>query len=495
MRVLFVQPDMTFQKHHPLVYKGFAATVPLGIAYMSAYLERAGHTVAVVDYQVGQYDIAREIERYWPDVFGVSLCSPAVPHASELVRTARRVAPDVRILAGGPHVSAYREAMLDTCPELDLLVVGEGERTLLDLVARWSGGRSVRDVPGIIYRDGPDKVATGPGREIPDLAELPRMPLHLFDIARYYPLPGTFRRLPSIAMATSRGCPFPCTFCNSKDIWNKRVRMRPPEAVVDEIASLVARYGAREIYFVDELFTLKRAHVVTFCEDLLHRGIRIGWKCCSRVDTVDRELLELMKRSGCFMISYGVESGDDRILEIMKKGITTDQVVETFRVTREVGIARMAFFMLNSYGETRATVEKTLALSREIEPDFLNFELFKPFPGIEMRRMIEADPACSIRRDIWDDWEAFTVGNRIFYTQNDLDEDYLKEVYARAIRGFYLTPSFILKSLAGMRSFDQFKSYFKTFLNMLSVRLLEDGPRAGPAGGRGRSAPERARQA
>jgi radical SAM superfamily enzyme YgiQ (UPF0313 family) len=174
------------------------------------------------------------------------------------------------------------------------------------------------------------------------------------------------------------------------------------------------------------------------------------------------------------MISYGVESGDDRILKIMRKGITTNQVRNVFRMTKDAGIACMAFFILNSYGETRETIEKTLAFAKELDPDFLNFELFKPFPGIEMRRQIENDPSCRIDENIWNDWNEFTVGNQIFYVQNDLDEAYLKNVYERAIKGFYLRPAFIFKSMLNMKSFDQFKCYAKTALNMLTVKTLEN---------------------
>lgn len=473
MNILLVQPDMAFKRHHPLVFKGFAATIPLGIAYLAAYLEQDGHRVHVLDYQIADYDIAAELERIQPDVLGLSICSPAFTHAAALAREAKRALPELIIVAGGPHVTEYRDEVLRRCPELDLVVLGEGERTLPMLVERWSKGKGIEDVPGVLYRQDGDVVDTGPGRVISDLEELPMMPFHLFDVKKYHPLPGTFRRLPSVAMATSRGCPYHCTFCNSRGLFNK-VRLRPPAAVADEVEFVVREYGAREIYFVDELFTAKRSNVMRFCEELLKRELRIGWKCCARVDSVDLEMLGLMKKSGCFMISYGVESGDDRILQIMKKGITTNQVRETFRITRDAGIARMAFFILNSYGETRRSVEKSLTLCREIRPDFVNFELFKPFPGIEMRKQIENDPDCRIDRAIWDDWEEFTVGNRIFYTQNDLDEAYLTRVYERAIKGFYLTPSFIARSLLNMKSYEQFKCYVKTFLNMITVRVLQN---------------------
>lgn len=474
MRVLFVQPDMTFKKSHPLVFKGFAATIPLGLAYMAAYLEKGGHKVDILDYQIGDYDISAEIKRLKPDILGISICSPAVPHAFNIAKAARLVSPKLTIVAGGAHISAYGERILKDCSAIDILVIGEGELTILELTNKIEKGDVIKDIKGIVYRSEDEFISTGNRPLINDLSQLPMMPLHLFDLNKYYPLPGTFKRLPSLAMSTSRGCPFKCTFCNSKGIWGNSVRMRPAKAVVDEIEYVVNTYNVKEIYFVDELFTMKRSNVVTFCEELIKREIKIGWKCCSRVDTVDRELLQLMKRSGCFLISFGVESGDDKILGVMKKGISADKVRETFKIGKEVGIQRMAFFILNSYGETRETIQKTISLSKEIKPDFVNFELFKPFPGIEMRKLIEDDSACKINWKIWDDWDEFTVGNRIFYTQNDVDELYLKQVYEKAIKGFYFNPFFILKSLIHMRSYQQFKSYFKTFLNMLTVKVLEN---------------------
>ncbi len=470
---MFVQPDMAFKKHHPLVFKGFAATIPLGIAYLCAYLERAGHTLRVIDFQIGKYDMVREIERFKPDLLGLSICSPAITHAQEIVQTTRSTWPNLTIVAGGPHVTEFREQVFDTIPNLDLLVIGEGERTMVALAERMEKGLPYDDLKGIVVKKEGRFFFTGKGEVIKDLAELPRMPLHLFEVRKYYPLPGTFRRLPSIAMATTRGCPFKCTFCNSRTLSSETPRIRPPQAIVEEIEWLTRTYHAREIYFVDELFTLKRSHVMAFCEEMIRRQINIGWKCCSRVDTVDREMLQLMKQSGCFMISYGVESGDDQMLKRMKKGITTDQIRKTFRITREVGIERMAFFILNSYGETRASLQKTLQFSKELKPDFVNFELFKPFPGIEMRRQIEADPGCRINREIWDDWNEFTVGNHIFYSQNDLTEAFLKKEYEQAIKNFYLNIPFIFKSLIKMKSVDQFKCYLKTFLNMLSVKALD----------------------
>jgi radical SAM superfamily enzyme YgiQ (UPF0313 family) len=463
---------MTFKRHHPLVFRGFAATIPLGLAYLAGYLQRAGHTVGIVDYQVGDYDIGKEIRRFRPDILGLSICSPAVAHALDLAATARAVRPDLLIVAGGAHVTAYRTSFLASAPDIDVLVIGEGELTIVELVRRCEASESLTGLPGLVRReDGQVIEEAGESPIIKDLGELPMMPLELFEVRKYFPLPGTFRRLPSIPMATTRGCPFKCTFCNSKGVWS-HVRTRPPLAVADEIERVVRDWGAREIYFVDELFTVRKRSVQTLCEELLRRNIRVGWKCCSRVDTVDAETLKLMKRAGCFMISYGVESGDDRILKIMKKGTTTDQVRSAFRATKAAGIDTMAFFMLNSYGETKESIEKTLQFSRELQPDFVNFELFKPFPGIEMRRQIEADPLCTINREIWDDWNEFTVGNQVFYTQGELDEAYLSRVYEHAIKGFYLRPSFIAKSLVRMKSFDQFKSYCKTFVNMLSVRAL-----------------------
>ena len=255
---------MVFEKHHPLVFKGFAATVPLGLAYIAAYLERSGHQVHVIDFQIGNFDIADEIRTFKPNMLGLSICSPALPHAKEIAAIARKTDPNLAIIAGGPHVSFFREAMFKEIPELDLIVPGEGELVTTNLADRLSKN-GVLDVPGVIYRQGTEFVSTGVEPQVEDLSNLPMLPLHLFNVRKYYPLPGNFRQLPSIAMSTSRGCPYQCTFCN-KGIWTHKARVRPPLSVVDDIEAAVRKYHAREVYFVDELFTMKRANVVTFCE-------------------------------------------------------------------------------------------------------------------------------------------------------------------------------------------------------------------------------------
>ncbi len=471
MKVLLLNPDSSYQKHHPLVFKGFQATLPLGLAYIAGVLERDGHQVRILDFQIEDYNLSHELATFQPDLAGISVCSPSARNAFHLARELKKLNPSLPIVAGSHHISVYEEEIFSQTDDFDILSIGESEETMAELVSVLSGGGELSAVKGIIFKENGEVIKNEPREFLKDLDQLPFVPLHLFEIKRYRPLPGTFTRLPNMVMITTRGCPYHCTFCN-KSIWGGACRFRSALNVVEEIELAVRNFGIREIYFCDDTFTLKRKRVIEFCEELLRRNLKVGWKCCARVDTVDREILRLMKRAGCFLITFGAESGSDEMLRRIKKGITTDQIRNAFQLAREEKIQRGAFFMLNIPGDTIETTEATISFSREIKPDFLHFEFIKPFPGIPMRQEIEENPRCTINHDLWNSWEDFTVGNKLFFTQEGLSEEYLRDAYNHAVKDFYLRPGYILKSFGRLKSWAQFDSYFKTALNLLTVKVI-----------------------
>ena len=472
MKILLIKPLYRFDSHHPVQFSGSEKALPLSLAYLAATLEKAGHTIRVLDYQVENPKLESVLSEFRPDVTGLSFYSKEFEHAKELMRAIKAQGPGLPVVAGGPHVNAYRERVFEQSRDIDYAVVNEGEDTALELFAALEGGKDAAGIPGLFCRRASGEVTFGGPRPFrKDIDTIPFMALHHFQVKKYYPGAGTFRRLPSVTMLTSRGCPYRCIFCIT-DLFGKNVRLRSAENVLAEIELAVEKYGAREINFCDETLTIHRARMVDICEGLLKRKLKIGWKCSTRVDLVDPELLALMKRSGCFYIGFGVESGVQAVLDRLKKGITLDQIRRAFGACRKVGIDTMAYFMMNIPGESREDIEQSIRFSREIRPTFLNFELIKPYGGTELRRMIESDPGITVNQQLWEQWESYSAGNHLFYLQDAVPEGYLREAYKRAVRDFYLRPSFILKAVLQLRSPEQLRSYFRSLLNMLKVRMV-----------------------
>lgn len=471
-RVFLIHPTFESGASHTLVYrKGYGSAIPMGLAYIAAKLREAGHTVQVYDFQVETRDFFKEIETFRPDTFGMSVTTPAANSAGRLATELKRRYPEVPLIVGGPHASTLRGRLFDETPAYDVVVVGEGEFTAPELMDALDGTRPFADIQGLCYREPSGAVCLTPERPvIASLDELPRLPLDLFDYRKYIPTPGTFVHLPNVAFLSSRGCPFSCVFCN-KSMFGDTIRYMSPTRMVDEIVEMKRQWGIREINFFDDTFTVNRKRVTAFCEELVARKVDIRWKCNSRVNTVTPELLRLMKRAGCFSISYGVESGDDQILLKIKKGITTDQVRDAFRWSREVGISRAAFFMLNLPGDTRETIEKTIRFSREIAPDFISFEMTKPLPGTTIEQELATETNVKINRNLWEDWDNCSVANKVYFTQNDLTEEYLEDAFARAVKKFYLTPGYVLRSIGRIRSWAQFRSYVDAAMNIAKAKV------------------------
>lgn len=468
--ILLIHPTYDASACHTLVYrKGYGTAIPLGLGYVAARLIKAGHRVRIFDFQVENSDLFGLIDSFKPDILGLSVTTPTAKASARLAGQLRERNPGLPIMTGGPHATTLKTAMFAESPAYDYLIVGEGEQTTPELLDALNGGRSLESVLGLCFRRGDEIVENGPRPYLSDLDDLPRLPVELFHYERYVPTPGTFIHLPNIAFLSTRGCPFHCVFCN-KSMFGNTLRQMSAARMVDEIEQMRSRFRIREINFFDDTFTVNRNRVFEFCELLRERRVDVRWKCNSRVNTVTREMLFAMKKAGCFSISFGVESGDDGVLKRIRKGITTDQARDAFRWSREAGILRAAFFMLNLPGDTRKTVEKTLAFSLEIDPEFVSFELLKPLPGTFIREALEGEPNLSIREDLWNDWDQCTVANRVFFTQNDLTEEYLQDAFNRAVKGFYLKPGYVARALLRIRSWAQFKSYAAAAMNILRAK-------------------------
>ncbi|MFH1386580.1 MAG: radical SAM protein, partial [bacterium] len=303
---------------------------------------------------------------------------------------------------------------------------------------------------------------------IKNLDELPFPAYHLVKIEKYSPPPGLFFKKPIIGMITSRGCPYDCNFCADTIIWQGQCRMKKSQFVVDEMEYLVTKFGAKEIKFYDDTFTANRSRVVEICQEILKRKIDVLWRCGSRVDRVDLELLRLMKESGCCSITFGIESGSDEILEKMNKNITVKQIKNAVKAAKSAGIETKGYFILNYPGETIATTEQTIKLSGELNLDFAVFNLFLPYPGTKARKEVES--SYQIEPKLWDKIDV-SYGDQIYFYQDKLPAKYLKSAYRRAGLGFYLRPRYILKSLLRINNLEMLKSYLLGFLRLFKIGI------------------------
>jgi len=449
-------------------------SIPLGIGYLASVLEREKHDVHVFDFQLRnatEEQLISKIESEDFDLFGISAATPAAYHAYDTARLLKERCPDVPVVLGGPHVSAVKENIFKECRHVDILVFGEGDDTIVDIVKAISVKSDLRTIAGISYIDKGMPVTTSRRAYVKDLDNIPFPAYHLFDVDRYKnnPFPGQFFRLPMLNIITSRGCPFKCIFCDRGSM-GEAFRSRSAANIVAEIGFLVERYGVKEIRFHDDNFMVDRKRVHEFCELLLKKKLDIVWRCSARVDLVDKETLSLMRRAGFVSISFGIESGSEKILKSIKKGITKEQVRNALRSCKELGIETKAFFMMNLPGETIEDVEETLKFGRELPLDWASYQIAFPIPGTELRETVRKNNY-TIDYSKWDNW-GVQMSNEIYYEQDGLPAEYLRKAMKRAWRGFYLRPRIIFNFLKRIRDLQTLKSYLRGLAILLRLRAI-----------------------
>ena len=348
--------------------------------------------------------------------------------------------PNVVTILGGAHVSAIPERTLTAFPSIDFGVVGEGEISLIDLLARLESGISVTDVAGLVYRQDGHIVANPRAPYIDDLDALPQPAWDLLPEYphRFRPTMFSYPRTPVATLITSRGCPFTCTFCD-RSTSGRKGRMHSVESVLRLCQMLVDR-GARHINFLDDLFTVRKQRVIDLCHAFIERGFTFSWSCNSHPNLLDEDDLRLMKRAGCWQIAYGIESGSQRVLDVVKREVRIDRMRETLRMTRAAGIRAKGYLMLGHPTEGVDSLDETAAFLSTVELDFCQITKFTPYPGTP------AYPTIHDHGTFVEDWERMNAMNFVFIP-NGLTADTLETYFEQCYRAFYSRPD-ILWSLA-----------------------------------------------
>lgn len=385
--------------HHPLF-------PPLGLAYMASVLEKNGFEVKIYDCPVCQMDhekLKAELASFQPTIIGIGSMTPTIESALKSARVSKQACPDAMVVMGGPHATFAGQQILNDEKAVDIIVRGEGEETLLEL-AKQAPQPKVAEVKGTTFRRG-SKVVEAPDRPfIEDLDALPRPAYRYLQVDRYR-IYG--RKL--LPMMSSRGCPFQCSFCVASQMFGARFRGRSPGNVLDEMEWLRNEYGAEGITFQDDTLTFDRKRAVEICDGILQRKINLPWGCGTRADLVSEELLAKMSKAHCNEICFGVESGCQRIRDALKKKVTTQQCENAIKWAKAAGIFVTASIIIGYPGETKESLQETLDFVRKVEPDDVYLNHATPYPGTELRALIE-----SFGWKMVEDWKLYNTMNPIF---------------------------------------------------------------------------------
>jgi len=420
-------------------------------------LERAGETVAAIDGAAEEENVdsvAQRVEDYAPDVIGIGSFTVSFETTKRLAAAIKQRLPNVPIVLGSYHVTLVpEEAMSDQ--NFDIGVLGEGEHTMLELMEHFRGERSLESIDGICYRDDEGTLQFTTGRKkFKELDELPFPARHLMPPNIYRPVPVDEHAFPKFAMVTSRGCPHACAFCQKS---RSGYRSHSPGYIVDEIEHLVRDFGVKDIAFVDSLFCANKKRVHAVCDEILRRGVKVSWTCSSRVEVVDRPLLQKMKDAGCWRTRFGVESGSDRVLDFISKGITKDKIRTAITAAHEVGLRPKAFFMVGHMPDSRESILETIEFAKSIPLHDVTVQINTILP------MTPQEETWNLEGEKWGRIVNKSTDEKSFWEPTfvpwGMEPHEIIELHRRFYREFYFRPVTLARHAENMKSWADVRKY------------------------------------
>ncbi len=478
LKILLINPPyLPTERYGEYLSKLGPTTEPLGLAYIAAALEEEGHNVEIIDAPALRMNTSQITDRAAKGVFdvvGVTMLTPMYERSTEVIKAIRRVNSETKIIVGGAHSTILPMETLREHPEVDAVIIGEGEETVKELARNLEKGVSLKSVKGIAFRLNGQIVITEPRPYIKDLDGLPLPARHLLPMNAYRMTASRFQEKHSYTIIIGRGCPYNCTYCSHP--LGHAFRHHSPERIINEIEFLIDEYGAEEINFETDTISVNKKFLQDLCRKIIESGLnrKIQWTCEDRVDTVDEDLLRLMKEAGCWQISYGVETASQRLLDLIEKGETIEQFENVFELTRRAGISIRAFFMLGLPTETREESLQTIAFAKKLDPDWAQFTITVPFPGTKLFEM--ATKEGSLESNDWSSyktWGGWAHGD-LAYVPNGRDQKELKELQKIALRSFYLSPKVILRFLRSSTSIKKINKYITGAYVLLRSYFIKD---------------------
>lgn len=429
---LVTSPHLERAYHHPLF-------PPIGLSYLAAVLEQNGFEVKVFDCPACGYtheNLKTELSSFMPDLIGIASMTATVPSALHAARIAKEACPNSKVIMGGPHATFADNQILTEEKTVDVVVRGEGELTLLELAQNNADPKTLPATQGITFRNNGQIIKTPDRPYIEDLDALPRPAYKYLQMDKYRIYGKIF-----LPIMSSRGCPFQCSFCVASQIFGAKFRARSAKNVVDELEWLKTEYGAEGISFHDDTLTLNKKRILDICDEMIARKINLPWGCQTRVDTVSPEVLAKMRQAGCNEVSFGVESGCQEILDAVHKKFELSQAEKAIKWAKKEGLFVAVSTIIGYPGETKESMQQTSDLMRRIEPDDAWLCIATPYPGTELRALVE--------KNGWkmtNDWTKYNTMNPIFENPTVPSEEYNK-MRSQFYNSFY-TPKYVLRQIS-----------------------------------------------
>ncbi len=419
---------------------------PISLALCAAIVRNNGIEVKLIDCvaaKVTFYGLSQIIKNYLPDLVIINTSTASIKEDLFTVNNIKNINPEIRTAIIGIQGTVLTEECFQMSPGLDFIVRGEPEYTVCDLALAIKDNKDISQVKGASYRKN-GEIIHNPSREfIKNMDKLPYPAWDLIDLSNYT-LPFNNKRF--LLVIPARGCLHKCTFCNSKVYYGNNLRLRSVKNVVDELEWAKNKFGIENFLFWTESFTLNKKYALGVAEEILRRKLKISWICNSRVDDVNEEILGTFKEAGCWMIGYGIESGDENVLIKTKKGIHINQAIRAVDLAKKNGLQVVAYYVLGLPGETKKSIKKTIKLANKLDTDFAQFYCAVPYPGSELYE--EAKDRKWINTDNWTKFEQN-------YSVLDLDSVTAKEVMSfrkKAYLYFYLHPKRLYRILKKVKS-------------------------------------------
>lgn len=427
---------------------------PTDLMYLAAIAEDCGYEAKIKDYSFGG-DLVKDVKEFKPDFVVANIAMPTFKTDMEALARIKEVHPTVKIIVKGAPFLTYNTNVTYENPFVDYVIIGEAEMTLKDILE----GAPNSEILGIAYTDNNmQPVKNDPRPFIENLDVLPFPARHLVDNSVYKrPDNGKVQAV----IKVSRGCPYHCFFCLATPVSGINVRKRSAENIIAEIKECVEKYNIKNFIFWSDIFNIDKNWTIDLCKKIIESGLKITWSANTRANTIDDEMAKWMYKSGCRLVSIGVESGSQEILDNIGKKITLDEIRHTVKTLKNNKIKIYNYFVIGLPWETEKTVNDTINFAIELDSNFISFYTATPLPGTKFFAYAMMNKLISGNLDFTNAYYKPVIRS------HDLSEERIFELHKQAVKRYYLRPKFIIKTLLGLRSITELKNYFLAGINLV----------------------------